>query len=132
MDTSSPAIRAGEERGGTDMALSMDVRTVDAHVTTQATTAPERLESILDRTAQQVAESGTAEVGMILRLLSETTRHLAPGAAAALVDRDGSEVARQRAFGIVHGVVLRELDADGRTRLLDQLTSARPARPVRR
>jgi hypothetical protein len=57
-----------------------------------------------------------------LGAMSAATAHLSPGAAAALVDWEGSEPARLRAFGVVHGVVLREVNAHGRSRLLAQLT----------
>ena len=43
----------------------------------------------------------------ILRGDGRRRRRVCPGAAAALVDWGGAEIARLRAFGIVHGVVLR-------------------------
>jgi hypothetical protein len=44
-----------------------------------------------------------------------------PGAAAALIDWNGSEVARQRAFGVAHGVVMGELGPGAQSVLLDQI-----------
>jgi hypothetical protein len=85
-----------------------------------------RLESILDRTAERIVESGTLTESATLCAMSAATRHLSPGAAAALVDWDGAEAARLRAFSILHGVVLRELGVGDRSRLLAELT--RPAR----
>lgn len=85
-----------------------------------------RLDSILDRTAERIVESGTRTEATTLCAMSAATRRLCPGAAEALVDWDGSEPARQRAFGIVHGVVLRDLGTRGRSRLLDQLTGTAP------
>jgi hypothetical protein len=81
-----------------------------------------RLESILDRVAERIVERGTRTEAPTLCAMSAATRHLSPGAAAALVDWDGSEPARLRAFGIVHGVVLRDLGARACSRLLDELT----------
>lgn len=98
-------------------------RPVDDESPTVPTTQPggRRLESILDQTAERIVESGTRTEAATLCAMSAATRHLSPGAAAALVDWDGSEPARLRAFGIVHGVVLRDLGARGRSRLLAQL-----------
>lgn len=81
-----------------------------------------RLQTILDRTAERIVESGTRTESATLCAMSAATGHLSPGAAAALVDWDGSEPARLRAFGIVHGVALRDLGARDRSRLLTQLT----------
>lgn len=91
-----------------------------------APTPPEgsRLESILDQTAEHIVESGTRTESAALRAMSAATHRLSPAAAAALVDWGGPEIARLRAFGIVHGVVLRELDIRGRHRLLKQLTES--------
>ena len=82
---------------------------------------PVGLETMLDRTAQRIVEDGTRAESATLRAMSEATGHLSPGAAAALVDWDGSEPARLRAFGIVHGVILRDLSARDRSRLLARL-----------
>jgi hypothetical protein len=46
---------------------------------------------------------------VILEALAAAARTLCPGAAAALVDWEGPEIARLRAFGIVHGALLRDL-----------------------
>ncbi len=81
-----------------------------------------RLETILDRTVERIVECGTRTEAATLCAMSAATGHLSPGAAAALVDWDGSEPARLRAFGIVHGVVLRDLGARDRSRLVAQLT----------
>jgi hypothetical protein len=79
------------------------------------------LEAILERTAERIIERGTRSEPVTLRAMAAATCHLCPGAAAALVDRAGSEVARLRAFGIVHGVVLRSLSDLERSRLRAQL-----------
>jgi len=89
---------------------------------------PIPLESILERIAELIVGRGTRTEMATLCAMSAATGHLSPGAAAALVDWDGSEAARLRAFGVVHGVVLRDLDAQDRSRLLARLTGT--ARPV--
>jgi len=83
---------------------------------------PAGIEGILDRTAQRVVANGTRTEAHILCAMSAAARRLSPGASAALVDWAAPEPVRLRAFGIVHVVVLRDLDASGRARLLDQLT----------
>lgn len=79
------------------------------------------LTQILDRTAHRIADDGTSTRSRVLEAMAAATRDLCPGAAAALVDWDGSEIARLRAFGIVHGVVLRDLPADTQQHLLKRL-----------
>lgn len=79
------------------------------------------LAEILDRTAHRIVEGGTRTRSRTLQAMAAATRDVRPGAAAALVDWHGSEVARLRAFGIVHGVVLRDLPADAQQQLLRQL-----------
>lgn len=82
------------------------------------------LKEILDRTADRVVAHGTRAESLALRVMETAARELCPGAAAALIDWNGSEVARLRAFGIVHGVLLRDLSADTQTRLAVQLADA--------
>ena len=79
---------------------------------------------ILDRTADRVVDDGTPTRSRTLQAMAAATRDLCPGAAAALIDWDGSEIARLRAFGIVHGVVLRDLSASTQQDLLRQLVRA--------
>jgi hypothetical protein len=76
---------------------------------------------LLDRIAERIAEHGTATERPALEALHDTTRWAAPGASAALVDPDGSETARLRAFGVLHGVVLGVLGPEDRAWLLDRL-----------
>jgi hypothetical protein len=82
------------------------------------------LDVLLGELAVRIAEHGTASEPGALEVLAEATAGLAPGAAAALTDRTGSEVARLRAFGLLHGLVLHALDLDDRSWLLDRLTGA--------
>ena len=79
------------------------------------------LATLLAGVAQRIAECGTATERRALRAVHDATRWSAPGAAAALVDQDGSETARLRAFGVLHGVVLGVLGPEDRAWLLDRL-----------
>ncbi len=84
---------------------------------TNDTTSVE-LSETLDRVAYDIAERGTITELWILDALATAARDLCPGAAAALADWEGPEVARLRAFGIVHVALLRDLTPDGRGQLL--------------
>jgi hypothetical protein len=82
------------------------------------------LAEVLDRTAQRVVDEGTPSRSETLEAMAAATRGLCPGAAAALVDWHGSEIARLRAFGIVHGVALRDLSSDMQYDLMRQIVRA--------
>jgi len=75
----------------------------------------------LERIAVRIAEHGTATERLALHAVHDVVRWSAPGAAAALVDWDGSEAARLRAFGVLHGVVLGVLGPEDQAWLLDRL-----------
>ncbi|GAB4099280.1 hypothetical protein [Sinomonas halotolerans] len=79
------------------------------------------LNDLLTTTAQRIDAEGTRSEAAALEILAAAVRDTAPGAAAALVDWDGTEIARQRAFGIVHGLLLHALNAHGRELLLLRL-----------
>lgn len=79
------------------------------------------LESVLGRIAERIVENGTLAEARVLQAMSAATQEVCPGAAAALVDWNGSEIARLRAFGVVHGVVLRVLARRDQSGLLDQV-----------
>lgn len=79
------------------------------------------LNQFLDRTADRVASNGTEKEMPVLAAMADAVRDLNPGAAAALVDWGGPEVARLRAFGIVHGILLRELPSAVQAQLLAEL-----------
>ena len=64
--------------------------------------------------------------------MSEVAAPSAPGAAAALVDRDGAEAARLRAFGQVHGHLMEALGPREHARLLDLLQDAGGVERTRR
>ncbi len=70
------------------------------------------LAALLDDLAHSVAEHGAADHHDELVFLASEARLEAPAAAAVLADPLAPEVIRQRAFGIVHGVILRQLRAD--------------------
>lgn len=67
------------------------------------------LERFLDDTAHRIDAEGTHGEAATLEWMAAITRTMCPGAAAALADWDGSEIARLRAFGMVHGVLVRQL-----------------------
>jgi hypothetical protein len=79
------------------------------------------LARLLDRIAERIAENGTRTEARVLEVMSAAAQEVSPGSAAALVDWDGSEIARLRAFGIVHGAVLRLTDPCDRSWLVDQI-----------
>jgi hypothetical protein len=80
-----------------------------------------KLNAFINLTADIIVAEGTQAERRNVQLMASAARPFAPGAAAALTDWDGSEIARLRAFGIVHGVLLRELIADAQAELLAQL-----------
>jgi hypothetical protein len=96
---------------------------------TQLTTVPlpaaedvaRELAHLLGQVADRVAESGTESEKEAAHALSDAARLHAPGAADALVDWEGAEAARLRAFGVLHGVVLHVLGAEDCAWLLDRL-----------
>jgi hypothetical protein len=79
------------------------------------------LNALLTRTADRVVADGTAAAAPTLEAMASAAAKLNQGAAAALVDWNGSEIARLRAFGFVHGVLLRDLPHDEQSQLLSQL-----------
>lgn len=87
-----------------------------------AHSASGQLETILQRTAEEIVEHGTESQAATLCAMAAAARALSCGAAAALVDWRGSEIARLRAFGIVHGVVERSLAPGERELLLERIT----------
>ena len=79
------------------------------------------LNDLLTTTALRIDAEGTRTHSRVLSVLAAAVSRIAPGAAAALVDWDGTEIARQRAFGLVHGIVLHELDERDRDMILFRL-----------
>ena len=69
-------------------------------------------QTTFDRLAHQIAEHGTATEAHALETLSSHAASTHPGAAAALVDWNGSEVSRLRAYSVVVGVLQRDLSRD--------------------
>ena len=79
------------------------------------------LDSMLGLVAARIVEHGTPSEARVLTAMADAARREHPGAAAALVDWDGSEVARLRAFGVLQGVVLGALGPHARSSLLDDI-----------
>lgn len=88
------------------------------------------LEQILESTAHRIAAHGTQSEATMLETLACTGRTLCPGAAEALVDWNGSEITRLRAFGIVHGALLRQVDSAGPDQLNSRCPSVAVVAPV--
>jgi hypothetical protein len=80
------------------------------------------LNEILNDTAYRIIEHGTDCAVDTLASMAAATRGTCTGAAAALLDEAGSEIARLRAFGIVHRAICNRLTDSERTGLLAELT----------
>jgi hypothetical protein len=78
----------------------------------------EELNTFLNLTAERIVAEGTGAERRALDIMADAARPVAAGAAAALGDWSGSEIARLRAFGIVHSVLVRELGAPAQAQLL--------------
>jgi hypothetical protein len=76
---------------------------------------------MLDGVAERIVLNGTTTERSALQALADTTQRAAPGAAAALVDWEATEVLRLRAFGVLHGVAVEVLGDEERWWLLDRL-----------
>ncbi len=82
---------------------------------------PTGLHHLLGRVGEQIASEGPLGCRPVLEAMSAAIRDVSPGVAAALVDWDGSEVARQRAFGLAHGLVVEALGPGAQRALLDTI-----------
>jgi hypothetical protein len=94
-------------------------RRLTAVAAAPALTPSAEVAQILDLAARRVSELGTASEHALLQALADVVAPTAPGAAAALVDERGTEIARLRAFGLVHAHVIEELGPRQHARLLD-------------
>ena len=65
-----------------------------------------------DRLADAIMAFGTTAVRGDLDELASRVRHVDPGAAAALTDWEGSEIARERAFAVIRNQQVREKALD--------------------
>ena len=88
--------------------------------------APERQPTdtaarLLEEAAHRIADRGTSSERRLLEAMSAVAGPSAPAAAAALVDWDGTEISRLRAFGLVHAHVLNVLGPREHAWLLDLL-----------
>ena len=91
-------------------------------------TVASELDDRLRRLADRIVEHGTEVERIALETVADATRWTVPGAAAALVDWDGTEIARLRAFGVLHGSVGR-LGPEDQAWLLDRLRDPSAAEP---
>ncbi|WES64595.1 hypothetical protein P0L94_00660 [Microbacter sp. GSS18] len=66
------------------------------------------LATTLDDLAHAIAQDGAEAHHAQLAFLAEEARGDAPAAAAVLADPLAPDVVRQRAFGLVHGVLVRQ------------------------
>jgi hypothetical protein len=97
-----------------------------SHTLAMAAAAPARQPSAelagrLDAAAHRNAERGTASERPLLEAMHDVIAASAPGTAAALVDPDGSEASRLRAFGVAHTHLVDELGPCEHAWLLDVL-----------
>lgn len=65
------------------------------------------LKSILNDIADIIMAKGTTAARKDLTALAAAVRDTQPGAAAALTDWEGSEIARERAFAVIRHEVVR-------------------------
>ena len=79
------------------------------------------LAHVLDEAAHRIASQRTDAEHRLLGAVAEVAAPSEPGAAAALVDWDGSEASRLRAFGLLHSHLLGALGPRDHARLLDLL-----------
>ncbi len=89
------------------------------------------LHTELSRAAQRIDIDGTLGSRPLLEALSGALWEVRPGVAAALVDRNGTEIARQRAFGMAHGLVVEALDPIDQRSLLAQIRGLAPVSAAR-
>ena len=102
------------------------VRGYDLGSLALAVAAPERspsveLAHVLDEAAHRIANWGTGSERRVMEAMADVAAPTAPGAAAALVDWDGSEASRLRAFGLLHSHLVDALGPRDHARLLDLL-----------
>jgi hypothetical protein len=95
---------------------------VDPLVITTTQEIDMNLETRMNEMAHQVAEQGTESARDHLEAIAARIAGRAPGAAAALIDWDGAEIMRARAFGRAARVVVNDLEEWERHALVDELT----------
>jgi hypothetical protein len=84
------------------------------------------LHAVLDVVARQIYERGTHSAEASLTVISSAVSGTMPGTAAALIDWEGAEVLRLRAFGVAHGVAIRTLDPNAQRVLLARIRGTEP------
>jgi hypothetical protein len=86
---------------------------------TPIASASAEVAGLLEDAAYRIAEEGTATERRLLEAMAQVASESAPGASAALVDAEGSEASRLRAYGVVHSHLLDELGAREHAWLLE-------------
>jgi hypothetical protein len=79
------------------------------------------LDALLEGVAERIVLNGATTEASALQAVADAARWAAPGAAAALVDWEATEILRLRAFGVLHSVVVEVLGDEDRWWLLDRL-----------
>lgn len=97
---------------------------VDPLVITTTQETDMNLETRMNEMAHQVVEQGTESAREHLETIAAFITGRAPGAAAALIDWDGAEIVRARAFGRAAGVIINDLEVWEQNALVDELTGA--------
>src|SRR5262245_63141928 len=93
-------------------------------ISPEPTSAPPELAHLLEAAARRIAHEGTSAARGLLEAMSKVAEQTAPGTAAALLDRDGTEISRLRAFGLLHSHILNALGPREHAWLLDLLGDA--------
>lgn len=83
------------------------------------------LDTVLSNAAHRISQHGTQPDAALLEILAASARQTSPGAAAALVDWEGSEIARLRAFAIVHAA-LRSASATAQREVITAIWAGFP------
>jgi len=87
------------------------------------------LQFMTDKLAEVILLAGTTAVKEELGALASRVKHVQPGAAAALVDWEGTEAARERAFAVIRNRQREREDAF--SRMKDAQTTFTMTRGVR-
>lgn len=70
------------------------------------------IKDTFDRLADAIQSFGTVAVRDELEQLADDAKDEQPGAAAALTDWEGTEIARERAFAVIRNRLVRERATD--------------------
>lgn len=87
-------------------------------------------QTTFDRITRSIVEFGTRHEMHALEVLALEARGIRPGTAAALVDWDGAEVVRLRAFGVVVTALRGHLSLDALQELCRDIDLGAPIAPA--